>query len=93
MAHDPTYVEIPEVLNSEARMFGFPVPEFLLLILFSCVAANANGYFFAVGLTFIFVIGKIRKKKPSNWLTFLPYLWFKIKYPYLLPAGRKTFLP
>lgn len=93
MSYDPTFVDIPVALNSEARIAGFPVSEFLLLIVISLVTANANGYLFFVCLTVIIVLGKIRKKKPSNWLQFLPYLWFRVRYPYLLPGGRRTFLP
>lgn len=86
-------VHVHPALNREARVFGFPVAEFLMIIMIAVVSANANGYFFPIVLGIAFVLGKIRKRKPSNWLQFLPYLWFKVRYPYLLPPGRRTFLP
>ena len=86
-------VYVPPALNQEARIFGFPVAEFLLIVMVAVGMANANGYIFPLVLFAAYMLGKIRKKKPSNWLQFLPYLWFKVRYPYLFPPGRKTFLP
>jgi len=84
---------VPPAMNATARIAGFPIAEFGLIMMFVLLGTQFNLLLGVAILVLVQILGKVRKHKPVNWLTFLPYLWFKIRYAYLLPPGRKTFLP
>jgi hypothetical protein len=86
-------LKLSSYLNRTARIFGFPTSEFLLLLAIVISAGKALTILLPVGIGMIIILGRVRAKKPVSWFQFLPYLWFKIRYAYLLPPGKKTFLP
>ena len=88
-----TRLIIPNVLNSTARIGGWPIVEFFLLLMVCVVLLQASPYTLFVSIPGVIILGRVRKLKPVNWFTFLPYLWLKVRYPYLLPPGKKKFLP
>lgn len=84
---------VPMALNYQIRLFGYPAGEFFLLMLVAVILLDRSILLFSIFSIFVYVTGKIRRKKPVDWFTYLPYLWMKINYPYLIKPGRKTYLP
>lgn len=84
---------VPEALNYEKRLLGFPVADFFLLLLPGLILSNKNLIYGAAYFVFLWFLGRVRAKKPNDWFRYLPYMWFKIHYPYLIKPGKRTYLP
>lgn len=81
------------MLNYEPRFFGYPVGEFFIFVFLCFVIMKVNIILSIPAFVVLILFKKKREAMPKDWFMYIPYASLHVPYGYLLPPGKRTFLP